>query len=68
VEARVNKIMSGGTGADSQITCLQCGEKSHMARNCRKSSRRREGSDTPKVSGNEVRRTERSRPNVASTQ
>jgi hypothetical protein len=68
VETRVNPITSGSSGATSQITCFRCGEKGHMARHCRKPPRKREGSDTFGMSGNESRRTERSRPTVASTQ
>jgi len=57
-EARVNPILSGGSGAASQITCFRCGKKGHLARNCRKTQRRREGNDTNRTSGNESRRTE----------
>ena len=67
-EVRVNPVALGGPGAANQITCFRCGEKSHVARNCRKPPRRREGSEPPKRPGNESRRTERTRPTVASTQ
>jgi len=67
-EARVNRIVLGSSRTDSQITCFRCGEKGHVARKCRKPPRRREGSETPKPSGNELGRTERSRPTVAFTQ
>jgi len=67
-EARVNPIVSGGSGAARQITCFRCGEKGHLAPNCRKSPRRQEGNDVHKMPGNELRRTESSRPTVASTQ
>jgi hypothetical protein len=33
-EAQVNPIISGGSGAASQIACFRCGEKGHLARNC----------------------------------
>jgi hypothetical protein len=67
-EARVNPVALGGPGAAHQITCFQCGEKGHVARKSRKPPQRREGSEPPKRPGNESRRTERSRPTVASTQ
>jgi len=67
-EAGVNPIVSGGSGAASQITCFRCGEKGHLVRNCWKPPRRREGNDTNKMPGNELRRTESSHPTVASTQ
>jgi len=66
-EARVNPVMLGGSRSVGQITCFRCGEKGHVARNCHKSLQRQKGSDTPKMSGNELSRTERSLPNVAST-
>ena len=67
-ETRVNPIVVGSSGAASSITCFRCGEKGHLARQCRKLPRKREGNDTHKPSGNELRRTESSRPTVASTQ
>jgi hypothetical protein len=67
-EARVNPVIASGSGTHSQITCFRCGEKGHLARNCRKPPRRREMNDNRKASGNELRRTESSRPTVACTQ
>jgi len=67
-EARVNPVMLGGSRSIGQMTSFRCGEKGHVAWNCHKSPRRRKGSDTPKMSENYLRRTERSLPNVASTQ
>jgi len=67
-EARVNPITVGDSKGISQITCFRCGEKGHLARNCRKTARKRESNDNFKTSGNELRRTESSRPTVALTQ
>ena len=67
-EARVNPITIGDSRGISQITCFLCGEKGHLARNCRKTQQKRENNDNFKTSGNESRRTESSRPIVASTQ
>ena len=67
-EARVNPITVGDSRDISQITCFRCGEKGHLARNCRKTPRKRENNDNFKTSGNESRRKEGSRPTVASTQ
>ena len=67
-EAQVNPIVSGGSGAASQSTCFRCGEKGHLARNCRKPLRRREVKDTHNMPQNELRRTESSYSTVASTQ
>ena len=67
-EVRVNPIVSGGSGAASQITCFRCGEKGHLAQNCWKPPQRREDNDTHRMPGNELRRTESSCPTVASTQ
>jgi hypothetical protein len=67
-KTRIHPVVLGGSGSATQITCFRCGEKGHMARNCQKTPLRREGSDPPKMSGNELRRTERSLPNVAFTQ
>jgi hypothetical protein len=67
-EARVNPITVGDSRGTSQITCFRCGERGHLARNCRKPPRKRENNDNATTSGNESRRTESSRPTVASTQ
>lgn len=50
--------------------CSNCGKLGHsnLARNCRKTPRKRESNDNFKTSGNEPRRTESSRPTVALTQ
>jgi hypothetical protein len=68
VEARVNPIEASGSGAASQVICFRCGEKGHFARNCRKPPRRKEIDDNCRLSGNEVRRPESSRPTVSSIQ
>jgi|TergutMp193P3_1026864.scaffolds.fasta_scaffold75187_2 hypothetical protein len=67
-EARINPITVGDSRGISQLTCFRCGEKGHLARNCRKTPRKRENNDNFKTAGNESRRTESSRPTVASTQ
>ena len=67
-EARVNPVTVGDFKGISQVTCFRCGEKGHLARNCRKTPRKRESNDNFKTSGNELRRTESSRPTVALTQ
>ena len=40
------------------VICFRCGEKGHIARNCRKLPRRKESDDNHRTSGNEVRRPE----------
>jgi len=55
-KARVNRIVAIGSGAVSQVACFRCGEKGHIARNCRKPPRRKESDDNNSTSGNEVRR------------
>ena len=68
-ETRVNPVVSSGSGTARPVTCFRCGEQGNFARNCRRPPRRREGNDPPiALSGNESRRTERSRPTVACTQ
>ena len=61
-EARVNPIIAGRSRDVNQIICFRCGEKGHLARNCRKPPRRRENNDNTTASGNELRRTESSCP------
>jgi hypothetical protein len=68
VEALVNPIEASGSGTTSQVTCFQCGEKSHFARNCRKPPRRKESDDNRELLGNEVRRPDSSHPTVSSIQ
>jgi len=58
--------VASGAGTLSHITCFRCGEKGHLARNCKKPPRKRETSDNCKPLGGESRRTESSRPTVAS--
>jgi len=67
-EARVNPITVGDSKGISQVTCYRCGEKGHLARNCRETPRKRESNDNFKTSGNELRWTESSRPTIALTQ
>ena len=57
-EARVNRIVASGSGAVSQVTCFRCGEKGHIAGNCRKPPRRKESDENHRTSGKEVRRPE----------
>jgi hypothetical protein len=68
VEAPVNPVEASGSGAVSQVTCFRCGENGQLARNCRKSPRRKESDDNRSMYGNEVRRPESSRPTVSSVQ
>jgi hypothetical protein len=67
-EARVNPVAASGSGAVSQVTCFGCGEKGHIARNCQKRLRRKDSDENSRMSGNELRRPECSRPTVSSTQ
>ena len=57
--------MASGSAAVSQVTCFRCGEKGHIARNCRKPPRRKESDGNRRMSGNEVGRPESSRPTVS---
>jgi len=54
--------VASGSGAVSHVSCFQCGERGHIARNFRKSPRRKEIDENRRLSGNEVRRAENSRP------
>ena len=65
-EARVNPVVTSGGGTLSHLTCFRYGEKGHLASNCKKPPRRKETSDSRRTPGNESRRTESSRPTVAS--
>ena len=65
-EARVNQVVANGAGTLSHVTRFRCGEKGNLAINCKKPPLRRETSDNLKTLGNELRRTESSRPTVAS--
>jgi hypothetical protein len=67
-EAQINPVVASGFGALNQTTCFRCGEKGHLARNCRKPLRRKENGDNHKASGNELRRRESSHPTIAFTQ
>ena len=67
--ARVNPVAINAPGSSScSITCFRCGLKGHLARHCRKPPRKRENFESGELSGNDVRRSESSRPNVSSTQ
>ena len=66
-EARVNPIMTNSAGT-SNLTCFRCGEKGHIARHCRKSPRKRASGGEGRLPGNELGRSEGSRPTVSSTQ
>ena len=54
-EARVNLIVASGSGMASgpgnvrQFNCFRCGEKGHIARNCRKPPRRKESNDNRRM-------------------
>ena len=65
MEARVNPVVASGPGTLGQITCFRCGEKGHLARNCRRPPRRRDNDVNRKPSGKGSERTEGSRPTVA---
>jgi hypothetical protein len=65
MEARENPVVASGPATLSQITCFRCGEKGHLARNCRRPLRRRENNVNQKPSGKESEQTEGSRPTVA---
>ena len=65
-EARVNPIMTNAAGTSS-LTCFRCGEKGHIARHCRKPPRRRVSGGEGRLPGNELGRSEGSRPTVSST-
>jgi len=57
--------VASGSVAIGQVTCFQCGEKGHMAQNCQKPPQGTESNDSQRMSGNEVRRTDSSRPTVS---
>jgi len=65
VEAQVNPIVASRSGAVGQVTCFQCGKKGHMAQNCQKPPQGTESNDNQRMSGNEVRRMDSSRPTVS---
>jgi hypothetical protein len=67
-EARVNPVVTNAPERSSGITCFRCGEKGHLARHCRKPPRKEENFGSRNWSGNDVRRSESSRPTVSSTQ
>ena len=54
-EATVNPVVASGAGTLSHVTCFRCGEKGHLARNCKKPPRRREMSDNRKDIGKRVK-------------
>lgn len=50
-EVRVNHVVTSGTDYSKSTTCFRCGERGHIARNCQKPPRKREGNDRRRPSG-----------------
>ena len=64
----MNPVVTNAPESNNSFTCNWCGEKGHLARECRKPPRKGENFGSGKLSENDVRRSESSRPTVSSTQ
>jgi hypothetical protein len=64
----VNPFVVSGADYSKSTTCFRCGEKGHIARNCQKPPRKREGNERRRSSGNEDRLSGSSRTTVSSIQ